>query len=114
MVPDRERVGARRRALWQVVTGDVVAMAALLALLSLLGACSGLLDLPDRPRVSAETTAPLEPQRDPHGADAWREPRAWPPDAVGTSPSEPREGSTADAGVDETRDAGSDDRLGAG
>lgn len=90
-------------------------MPALLALLSLLGACSGMLDLPDQPRVSTETTAPLEPPpRDPHdGTGAWREPRSW-TGAAGTSSIETLGASATDAGVEETDDGGIDVRLGSG
>ena len=91
-------------------------MPALLALLSLLGACSGMLDMPDRPRVSMETTAPLEPGPPPdthYGMDAWREPRSW-AGAAGTSP-ETLGPSTADAGVaEESEDGGVDVRVGSG
>jgi hypothetical protein len=90
-------------------------MPAVLALLSLLGACSGMLDLPDQPRVSAETTAPLEPP--PHGAhdgaSIFRQPRAW-PGAGGTSAMESAGASTADAGADDAEDGGLDVRLGSG
>jgi hypothetical protein len=92
-------------------------MAALLALLSLLGACSGMLDLPDQPRVSTETTAPLRAQpghapRD--GADGWREPRSW-PGTIGPSPTETLGPSTADAGAaNETEDGGVEVRLNSG
>ena len=92
----------------------MVAMRAPLALLSLLGACSGMLDMPDQPRVSTETTAPLQPSHDPHeGAGAWREPRAWPA-AAGTTPAETLGASTSDAGVDEMQDGGIDVRLSSG
>ena len=89
-------------------------MPALLALLSLLGACSGMLDMPDQPRVSTETTAPLQPSHAPHdGAGARREPRAWPATA-GTTPAETLGAGTTDAGVDETEDGGLDVRLSSG
>jgi len=82
----------------------VVTTPALLALLPLLGACSGMLDLPDQPRVSAETTAPLQPEPHPHdGASAWREPRAW-AGTAGASADETLGANTADAGLDEAED----------
>jgi len=92
-------------------------MPALLALLSLLGACSGMLDLPDRPRTSMETTAPLQaqPAHEPHGgAGGWREPRSW-AGVAGTSPGEVLSPGAADAGVaNETEDGGLEVRLSSG
>lgn len=92
----------------------MLARPAPLAVLSLLGACSGMLDLPDQPRVSTEATAPLQP---PHGsregAEFFREPRPW-SGAAGASPTETLGASAADAGTEESEDGGVDDRLGAG
>jgi hypothetical protein len=98
-----------------VVKAAVLARPSQLAVLSLLGACSGMLDLPDQPRVSTEATAPLQPP--PHGsregAGFFREPRSWSGGAE-ASPIETLGASAADAGVDETEDGGVDVRVGAG
>jgi hypothetical protein len=116
-------------------------MPALLALLSLLGACSGMLDLPDQPRVSMETTEPLQapPQHEPHpGARGWREPKPWggaggtmaetpasrardaaaadetSADETAREPAEAEPGEDDETYRDETEDAGLGRRLGSG
>ncbi|HWO08729.1 MAG TPA: hypothetical protein VNN80_04595 [Polyangiaceae bacterium] len=81
-------------------------MSLLLVLLSLLGACSGMLDLPEQPRVE-ESRAPLEAQPE-HGAaaDAWHgqssrtERAAAPHEASGAGGFDAGTESPADGGVE--------------
>ena len=91
-------------------------MPILVALLSLLGGCSSMLDLPDQPRVSMEATAPLEPQGghgEHDGAGAWREARSW-QGAPGDDRAESVGWRASDAGTTaEAVDGGAEVRLSA-
>jgi hypothetical protein len=88
----------------------------LLAVLSLLGGCSGMLDLPEEPRVGVESRAPLEPQPE-HGASrgsgTWHGQNGRPERAA--APDEPGWPRSADAGAAESpADGGVEVRISSG
>jgi hypothetical protein len=85
----------------------------LLALLSLLSGCSGMLDLPDQPQVSMQSTAPLQTEpghRRGEAADR-HPPGSW---SRVNEPAMSAEPATADAGTPgEREDGGVEVRLSA-
>jgi len=85
----------------------------LLALLSLLSGCSGMLDLPDQPQVSMQSTAPLQPEpgHPRREAAGWHTPGSW---SGVSAPSTSAEPPTPDAGTPgEREDGGVEVRLSA-